>query len=986
MTQPKRLALIDGHALAFRAFFALRDAGLRSSRGEPTYAVFGFAQILLTMIQEQQPDYVAVAFDVGRTFRDDLYAEYKAGRAETPEEFHPQLERIQQLVKALNIPIYTAEGFEADDVIGTLSEQAAAQGVATIILTGDTDTLQLVNDHVRVLLANPYAKGGKTTTMYDEAAVRARYDGLAPAQLADLRGLKGDVTDNIPGVKGIGEKGAINLLNQFGTVENLFDHLDEVPNRYKKALDGQREVALFSKRLATIVCNAPVQLDLPAAALGDYDRAAVIRLFQELEIGASSGLIKKLPATNGAPAGASAALEAALTPARQAAPPSGPVQRDMFDEVLPETLPPPAVDVGGGTMQLSLFGEATAPAPQPAAPTANAHGDYRAITTEEQLADLVAQLNAAPGFAFDTESSGLRPFDSELVGISIAVTPGVAYYIPIGHATGEQLSRELVISTLRPFFEDPARQKWAHNAKFDIEMLTTVGVEVQGLTFDTMIAAGLLGKQRVGLKELAFYELRLAEPLTAIEELIGRGSKQISFDKVPLEQATPYAAADADMTLRLKLVLEEQLAGYERINNLFTRLEMPLVPVLVDMERAGIALDKEYIQALGERLGERIRELEAAIHEAAGGPFNINSGAQLNAVLFESGKFGLDPKALGLSRLKSGGYSITAEVLEQMAPLAPIAEQILRYRQLAKLKSTYVDALPALVSPRTGRVHTSYNQIGSATGRISSIDPNLQNIPVRTEEGREIRRGFVAAPGHLFVAADYSQIELRVLAHVTKDPALIETFLQDRDIHAATASRLFGVPMNQVDKNQRRMAKMTTFGIIYGISSFGLSQRLGVDRATAQELINGVFASFPGIKAYIDEVQRTVRETGYVSTLFGRRRYFAGLAAGDKGPQAQAALREAINAPIQGTAADLMKIAMVNVHRALKEQNLATRLLLQVHDELILEAPEAEVEQAARMVCEVMESAYELAVPLGVEVEVGPNWEELKPLQIDRGR
>jgi DNA polymerase-1 len=983
MSQPKRLALIDGHALAFRAFFALRDAGLRSSSGEPTYAVFGFAQILLTMIQEQQPDYVAVSFDVGRTFRDDLYAEYKAGRAETPEEFHPQLERIQQLVKALNIPIYTADGFEADDVIGTLAEQAAAQGVATIILTGDTDALQLVNDHVRVLLANPYAKGGKTTTMYDEPAVRARYEGLAPPQLADLRGLKGDVTDNIPGVKGIGEKGAINLLNQFGTVENLFDHLDEAPNRYKKVLDGQREIAEFSKRLATIVCDAPVQLNLPDATLDDYDRAAVIRLFQELEIGASSGLIKKLPATSGAPADPPASASPAAP--HNAGPASGPMQQDMFAEALPETLPPPAVDLGGGTMQLSLFGDEAAPAPRAAAPSPNAHGDYRAVVTEEQLADLVGQLNAAPGFAFDTESSGLRPFESELAGISIAVTPGVAYYIPVGHATGEQLGRELVINALRPFFEDPARQKYAHNAKFDIEMLTTAGIELQGLAFDTMIAAGLLGKQRVGLKDLAFYELKLDEPLTAIEELIGRGSKQISFDKVPVEQATPYAAADADMTLRLKLVLEEQLAGYERINSLFARLEMPLVQVLVDMERAGITLDKPYIEALGERLGERIREIEAGIHEAAGGPFNINSGAQLNAVLFDSGKFSLDPKALGLSRLKTGGYSITAEVLEQMAPLAPIAEQILRYRQLSKLKSTYVDALPALVSPQTGRVHTSFNQLGAATGRLSSVDPNLMNIPVRTEEGREIRRGFVAAEGCKFIAADYSQIELRVLAHVTKDPALVEIFLNDRDIHAATASRLFGVPVDQVDKNQRRMAKMTTFGIIYGISSFGLSQRLGVDRATSQELINGVFASFPGIKAYIDEVQRTVRETGYVSTLFGRRRHFAGLAAGDRGPHAQAALREAINAPIQGTAADLMKIAMINLHHALKERGLAARLLLQVHDELILEAPEAEVDEAAHLVCQVMEGAYELVVPLGVEVEAGPNWEELRPVQITRG-
>ena len=978
MSQRKRLALIDGHALAFRAFHAMREAGLRASSGEPTYAVFGFAQILLTMIQEQQPDYVIVAFDIGRTFRDDLYAEYKAGRSETPEEFHPQLTRIKQLVETLNIPIYTAEGFEADDVIGTLSEQASAQGVETIILTGDTDTLQLVNDHVRVLLANPYAKG-RNTTMYDEPAVRERYEGLAPTQLADLRGLKGDSSDNIPGVKGIGEKGAINLLNQFGTVEAIYDRFDELPNRYKKPLEGQRAMAEFSKRLATIVCDVPLELDLAAAALGDYDRAAVIRLFQELEIGASSNLLKKLPPVSGEPAVSAGPDE----PAPQLAAPGATPQQDMFAEALPATLQAASVDMGGGTMQLTLFDVPTPAAPAaPAAPPS--HGDYRAITSEEQLSELINQLNVAPGFAFDTESTGLRPFESELVGISIATTPGAAVYIPFGHSSGEQLPRERVIAALRPFFEDAARPKYAHNAKFDIEMLTTAGIELRGLAFDTMIAAGLLGKQRVGLKELAFYELKLLEPLAPIEDLIGRGSKQISFDQVPVERAVPYAAADADMTLRLKLLLEEQLAQFERINGIFTRLELPLVPVLVAMERAGIGLDKAYIQSLGERLEGRIRTIEANIHDMAGGPFNINSGAQLNQVLFDRDKFGLDPKALNLSKLKAGGFSITAEVLEQMALIAPIAAEILSYRQLSKLKSTYIDALPTLINAHTGRVHTSYNQIGAATGRLSSVDPNLQNIPVRTQEGREIRRGFVAAPGHKFIAADYSQIELRVLAHVTKDPALVATFNEGRDIHATTASRLFGVPQEQVDKNQRRIAKMTVFGIIYGISSFGLAQRLQLDRATAQELINGVFASFPGLKAYIDEVQRTVRETGYVSTLFGRRRYFAGLAAGDKGPQAQAAMREAINAPIQGTAADLMKIAMINVQQALQEQQLATRLLLQVHDELILEAPDHEVEAAARLVCTVMESVYTLDVPLGVEVESGPNWEELKPIHVER--
>lgn len=958
MSHPKRLALIDGHALAFRAFHALKDADLRSSRGEPTYAVYGFAQILLTMLQEQRPDYVAVAFDVGRSFRDDLYAEYKAGRAEIPEEFEPQLVRIKQFVQALNIPIYTAEGYEADDVIGALAKQATAMGLETLILTGDTDTLQLVNERVRVILANPY--GAKTTTtIYDQAKVRERYDGLEPAQLADLRGLKGDASDNIPGVKGIGEKGAIALLKQFGSLENLFDHLDQAPKRYRKLLEGQRQAAEFSKRLATIACDAPVTLDLEAAVVQDYDRAAVIRLFQELEIGAS--LIKKLPPVS-----------------RRPRTESGATQADLFSETLPATLPSAPALPDGAPYQLPLF---TAETPPTVAPSAAPHGVYRAIVTEADLADLVAQLTAAPAFAFDTEATSLRPFQGDLVGIAIAITPGVAYYIPVGHTSGPQLPREQVLAALRPFFADAGKAKYAHNAKFDLEVLMTAGVEVQGLAFDTMLAAALLGKQRVGLKELAFFELRLSEPLAPIEDLIGKGREQISFAETPVDRATPYAAADADMTLRLKAALEEQLARYDRLSDLFNRLEMPLVHVLVDMERTGILLDAAYLRQLGATLERRIEELTATIYVQAGREFNINSGPQLNQVLFESGKFGLDPKDLGLSRLKGGGYSITAEVLEQLAPRAPIAEAILRYRQLTKLKSAYVDALPTLVNPRTGRIHTSFNQIGAATGRLSSDSPNLQNIPVRTEEGREIRRAFIAAPGHQFIAVDYSQIELRVLAHITRDPALVETFRAGLDIHAATAARLFGVPQDQVDKNQRRVAKTVVFGIIYGISAFGLAQRLGIDRSAAQALIDGVFASFPGIRTYIDTTLAHARQAGYVSTLFGRRRFFPELMSGNRGAREQAAMREAINAPIQGTAADLMKIAMINVHRRLREQGMATRLLLQVHDELILEAPLHEVTAASQLVAEVMEQVYPLEVPLAVEVESGPNWGELQPMR-----
>jgi DNA polymerase-1 len=664
-------------------------------------------------------------------------------------------------------------------------------------------------------------------------------------------------------------------------------------------------------------------------------------------------------------------------------PPSGPttpVQTSMFDEQLPASLPAITLPAGA-TMQLSFFETSAAVTENDA---------YRAIVDESGLDQLIAALNAASAFAFDTESSGLRPFADELVGISLATVAGSAFYVPVAHHDGPQLPAARVITALKPFFEDPARPKYAHNAKFDIELLLGVGIAVRGLAFDTMIAAALLGRSSLGLKQLAFYEqVGLSEPPTAIEELIGRGSKQISFGAVPIAQATPYAAADADYTLRLVARFEAALQQQPKLYDLFTRLEMPLIAVLVDMERNGIGLDREYTVELGRRLAERIAEVEARIYGYIDNePFNINSTDQLAEVLFH--RLGISDEGVGRTA-KTKKYSLTADTIEQLRDRHPIFEDILRYRQLSKLKSTYVDALPELLNPRTQRIHTSYNQVGAATGRLSSTDPNLQNIPVRTAEGREIRRGFVAAPGCRFVAADYSQIELRVLAHYMAkyhdDESLAQAFQEGQDIHAATASQLFGVAIDAVDKYQRRDAKTTVFGIIYGISAFGLSQRLGVERGYAQGLIDGIFERFPGIRAYIDATLAYGREHGFVSTLLGRRRNVPDLQ--NKGPRRAAAEREAINAPIQGTAADIMKIAMINVHRALQEHNLATRLLLQVHDELILEAPETEVATVVDLVRQVMIEAFPLpisdeqghtrqSVPLAVDVEVGQNWEEMQ--------
>ncbi len=949
----KKLALVDGHAVAFRAFHALRDANLRTSTGEPTFAVFGFCQILLTTLQQLQPEYVAVAFDVGRTFRDDLYAEYKAGRGETPDDFHPQLARIKTIVQALNIPIYTQEGYEADDVIGTLSRQATALDVDTYIITGDSDTLQLVDEHVRVLLAVPYGKRQEAKE-YDLAAVQERYKGLRPYQLADLRGLKGDVSDNIPGVKGIGETGAITLLNQFETVEGIYARLDEVPNRYRKVLDGQEEQALFSKRLATIHCDVPVQLNLEHCRLAGYDRDQVIALFQDLQFGS---LVRKLPASDAdsAMAQPADASNSGFTPD-----PGSPAQLGLFE----------ASDGDSG--------RASAPS-RVSVGSPPGLGNYRAVRTDVDLQQLVEQLRMAPSFAFDTETSGLGFLDAEVVGLSFAVQPGEAWYVPVGHTgaeVGPQLDRTVVRDALLPIFENGTQPKVAHNGKFDMLALRKMDITVQGLQFDTMIAATLLGNQGIGLKDLAFNILKVE--MTEITDLIGSGKQQITFDRVPIEQATPYAAADADLTLRLRDHLDQELDKVPRIRSIFETIEMPLLPVLADMEWQGIKVDVGILQQLSASMQRRLQELETEIYEVAGGPFNIGSGQQLNTVLFEK----LDIPTAGLTKTKTGLYSITAEVLDKLSQSGdyPIVNLILEHRQLTKLKSTYLDALPQLVD-RTGRVHTEFKQLGAATGRLSSNNPNLQNIPVRTEQGREIRRAFVAEDGHYLLAADYSQIELRILAHITEDPALLETFTQGRDIHAATAARLFGVPINQVTKNQRRIAKTTVFGTIYGISSFGLAARTDLNRAEAQQLIDGLFETYPGLKRFFDETLEFGRTHGYVETLFGRRRYFGNgqsNALVAKGPGRSAAEREAKNAPIQGTSADLIKMAMARLFDELQRRGLQARMLLQVHDELLLEVPDDELDEVQRLVQETMEGVYpELSVPLLVEVSKGRNWEEM---------
>lgn len=932
MTSRPQLLLIDGHALAFRAFHALARSELRTSRGEPTYAVFGFAKILLATITEEHPDYVAIAFDVGPTFRHERYPHYKATRAKTPPEFEPQLGRMKQLVTALNIPIYTAEGYEADDILGTIARQAADQQIDTLILTPDTDTLQLVNDHVTVMLVNPYNRSN-TTTRYTVEAVRERYD-LSPAQLTDLRGLKGDPSDNIPGIKGIGEQGAIALLRTFGTIEGIYAQFDEVPTRYQKLLAEKSDQAHFYKDLATIVCTAPVTFDPDSARTSAHDHSALICLFHELEFGSS--LLKQLPTP---------------TP-----------------DMTPDSAPPaePTTDEPSDLAQQQMFG------PAPMRLHVSPSTKYEAVTNEQALQSLVARLSNATAFAFDTEISSINPMTGKLVGLSIACDDGHAWYIPVGHRHGDQLDQQLVLDALRPYLTDPTLTRFAHHAKFDIEVLQRAGLEPGPIAIDTMIAAGILNK-RLGLKELAFSELHLPVPPPSIEDLIGRGAKQTTFDTIPIERATPYAATDAALTFRLAHALMPQIEADTNATYLFHEIEMPLIPVIIEMETTGIALNLQTMETLRQQFTARLADLTTVIYDLAGEPFNINSVPQLSTILFER----LHISTETIKKTPTGRYSLTADALEKLRPAHPIIAHILDYRHLARLISAYVDALPSLINSETGRIHTSFHQMGTATGRLSSTSPNLQNIPVRSDDGSEIRRAFVAPPGYRFLAADYSQIELRVLAHITQDPNLIRVFEEGQDIHTATAAQLFHISPTQVTSQQRRMAKSVVFGTVYGISSFGLSQRTDLTRTQAQHLIDALFHRFPGIRTYIDQTIAQGYQDGYVQSLFGRRRWLPDLRA--KGPRRQAAEREAINTPIQATAADIMKRAMVCVSQAIHAQHPSTRLLLQVHDELILEVPEHACDAVANLVRQAMETVSALRVPLTVNLAVGDNWDQLEP-------
>ncbi len=931
---PPTLYLIDGHALAYRMYFALTAGGnsqrWQTSKGEPTAGIYGFARELVRVLEQEKPEYLAVAFDVGKTFRDEIFPEYKATREKMPDDLRPQLERIREMVDAFNIPRLEMEGYEADDVLGSTAKVAAEQGLGVKIITGDRDLLQLVNERTTVYLA-----GDDQTYITNEDVINKL--GVRPDQVVDYKALVGDPSDNIPGVKGVGEKTATALLKKFDTLDAIYQNIDQVENRWKGKLEANKEAAYMSRRLAQIEVNLDIQLDLEHAAVKPFDPAKLEAFFKEMEF---RTLLSKVPNISG----------------------------NVTES--PETAPQTAKTKSG---QMAMFVNQ----PQVVYSPHSSNIEVIIIDTDDKLNGLVKELSKAKVISFDTETTDTEEMKAELVGISLAIQEGQGYYIPVGHTSGNNLSIEKVISALTPAMTNPKIGKIAHNAKYDYILLARYGLITSPLAFDTMLAEFIVdpSSRNLGLKNLA--AIRLGEEMTHIEELIGKGKKQISMADVAIEIVANYAAADAETTLHLMPIMQKELGRVNGIK-ILDEIDMPLTTVLAEMEMAGALIDTDFFSKMSVELAKRLAEIEKEIYQLAGKTFNINSPQQLSDILFNHLR--LEPPDKG-RKTATGFYSTSADVLDAMRGKHSILDWILEQRELSKLKSTYVDALPTAVDKNTGRVHTSYSQVGAVTGRLSSNNPNLQNIPIRTETGRRVRNGFIAEKGNVLLSVDYSQIELRIVAHMAEDEAMLAAFRAGEDIHATTAAAIYDIELDKVTKDMRRHAKAINFGLIYGMSAFGLSRSTELTLAEAEDFVKAYFRKFPGVKKYLDGMRRQAAEIGYVETLLGRRRYFPALQGKVNVQIKNREEREAINAPIQGTAADIMKIAMLRIPSALKNAGLKGKMLLQVHDELVLECPESEMQGTAQVVQETMANAYPLRIPLETEARAGANWGEMAVLQ-----
>ena len=945
----KKLFLLDAYALIYRAFFAMNKNPRMTSKGLNTSAVMGFLNSLYEILKNEKPTHIGVAFDVaGTAQRQAEYSEYKANREKMPDDLREAIPYIIRLIEAFNIPIYGVEGYEADDVIGTLSKKAEQQGFITYMMTPDKDFGQLVTD--KILLYKP-AKFGEPAQIWGPKEVCERYGIQEPKQLIDILGLWGDAADNIPGIPGIGEKTAALLVQKYGSVENLIAHADELKGKQKENVVNFAEQGLMSKMLATINLEVPVELNEEELRAKEPDVPALMALFEELEFRTfAKRFLEDYKGKN--------RVDSPLPPSQRGTGQStGTVgsQPDLFS-----TSGSPDLFNQGGKGETGLLDFS-----DKASAKTVAH-DYKLVESDEDIKALVELLSKEKQFVFDTETTNVDVYNAELVGVSFAIKAHEAWYLPM---PAEREACQKKLELLRPLFEDESIMKIGQNLKYDISMLAQYGINVKGPMFDTMLAHYLLEpEQRHNMDYLA--EVYLNYLTIPIEDLIGKGRQQKTMREVPIEQVKEYAAEDADITLQLYEKLLPQLKE-NGVEKLFYDIEMPLVSVLSRMEANGVKIDTHNLQQISDEFGGEIRKIEEEIYAQAGAPFNISSPKQLGEVLFE--KLKIDEKA---KKTKTGQYATGEEVLQKLAHKHPIINLILDYRSFTKLKSTYLDALPALVNPKDGLIHTSYNQAVTATGRLSSNNPNLQNIPVRTEKGREIRRAFVPrSEQYTLLAADYSQIELRIIAHLSQDPAMVADFNLGHDIHAATAAKVFHVPMNEVTKEQRSRAKAVNFGIIYGMSAFGLAERMELSRSEAADIIKKYFEEYAGIKEYMNRSIALAREHGYAETILGRRRYLRDI-NGSNSVVRGFAERNAINAPIQGSSADMIKIAMIGIHEEMERLKMQSKMILQVHDELVFDAHLDELDDLKAIVNDKMVNALPLSVPVVVEMNTGANWLE----------
>lgn len=923
MNQTDKLFLLDAYALIYRAYYAFIKSPRFNSKGLNTSAILGFVNTLEELLKKENPTHIGVAFDPsGPTFRHEAFEQYKAHREETPEGIRTAVPIIKDIIRAYRIPILEIPGYEADDVIGTLATKAGEQGITTYMMTPDKDYGQLVSEHV--FMYRPKF-GDKEFEVLGVEQVKAKYDISSPAQVIDLLGLMGDSSDNIPGCPGVGEKTALKLIGEFGSIENLLEHTDQLKGALKTKVETNKEMITFSKFLATIKIDVPIELKMDELVREEPNEEELRKIFEELEF---RNLIERIFKTEKKQVNIA------------------PQQGDLFGFFTSEGQEEEKYSNLVGLESLNY--------------------DYQLVDNEVKRADFIQKILTLEIISLDTETTGTDPITAELVGMSFSVAENQAYYIPVP-ADKEQTQK--IVNELRPIFENENSLKVGQNIKYDMLVLQNYGVEIKGHLFDTMIAHYVLQPElRHGMDYLA--EIYLNYQTIKIEELIGaKGKNQGNMRDLSPEQVYKYACEDADVTLKLKNVLEKELRE-NGVENLFYKIEMPLVPVLANIERNGIKLDTAALSQTSEEFNSRMNEIEKEIFALAGMEFNISSPKQVGEVLFE--KLKVVEKA---KKTKTGQYSTSEDVLESLRSKHPVVEKILEYRGLKKLVSTYVDALPQLINPKTGKIHTSFNQTVTATGRLSSSNPNLQNIPIRDEDGKEIRKAFIPDEGCSFFSADYSQIELRIMAHLSEDPNMVDAFTSGHDIHAATAAKIYKTDISEVTKDMRRKAKTANFGIIYGISVFGLAERMAVERKEAKELIDGYFETYPKVKEYMDKSIEIARKNGYVETIFQRKRYLPDINSRNAVVRGYAE-RNAINAPIQGSAADIIKVAMVNIYNRFKRENIKAKMILQVHDELNFSVPFDEKELVEKIVMEEMENAYHMHVPLKADCGWGNNWLE----------